>query len=121
MLKEIIENKIKEIKLLRRYNDADLEKIINEYKPRGFLNALKKKRDYNHTAIIAEIKRYSPSKGRLNMELDVNNIASQYEKNGAACISVLTDHKYFKRRSKRSSGCKEVLDFTYSKKRFYNR
>ena len=40
------------------------------------------------------------------MELDVNNIASQYEKNGAACISVLTDHKYFKK-SKRSSGCKE--------------
>ena len=96
MLKEIIENKIKEIKLLKHYNDADLEKIINENKPRGFLNALKKKRDLNHTAIIAEIKRYSPSKGRLNMELDVADIASQYEKNGAACISVLTDHKYFK-------------------------
>ena len=43
MLREIIENKIKEIKLLKHYNDADLEKIINEYKPRGFLNALKKK------------------------------------------------------------------------------
>ena len=96
MLKEIIENKIKEIKLLKHHNDADLKKIINEYKPRGFLNALKKKRDLNHTAIIAEIKRYSPSKGRLNMELDVTDIASQYEKNGAACISVLTDHKYFK-------------------------
>ena len=36
MLREIIENKIKEIKLLRHYNDADLEKIINKYKPRGF-------------------------------------------------------------------------------------
>ena len=96
MLREIIENKIKEIKLLRHYNDADLEKIINKYKPRGFLNALEKKRDLNRTAIIAEIKRYSPSKGRLNMDLDVADIASQYQKNGAACISVLTDHKYFK-------------------------
>ncbi len=96
MLREIIQNKIKEIKLLKHYNDADLEKIINEHKPRGFLNALKKKRDLNHTAIIAEIKRYSPSKGRLNMELNVSDTASQYEKNGAACISVLTDHKYFK-------------------------
>ena len=96
MLREIIENKIKEVQLLKRYNDTDLEKIINKHRPRGFLNALKKKRDLNHTAIIAEIKRYSPSKGKLNMELDVANIANLYQKNGAACISVLTDHKYFK-------------------------
>ncbi|HCB63907.1 MAG TPA: indole-3-glycerol phosphate synthase TrpC [Fusobacteria bacterium] len=96
MLKEIIANKRKEIKLLKRYNDTDLEKIIDVNKPRGFLSALNTKKKLNQTAIIAEIKRYSPSKGKLNMELDVANVANQYEENGATCISVLTDHKYFK-------------------------
>ena len=81
---------------MKRYNQADLKKIIDENRPRGFLTALKNKRKFNQTAIIAEIKRYSPSKGILNMELDVASVASQYEEHGAACISVLTDHKYFK-------------------------
>ncbi len=96
MLKEIIENKRKEIKLLKRYNDTIIEKIITENKPRGFLNALKSRKDLGQTAIITEIKRYSPSRGKLDMELDAVDVASQYEEYGAACISVLTDRKYFK-------------------------
>ena len=44
MLKEIIANKRKEIKLLKRYNDTELEKIIDVNKPRGFLSALNTKK-----------------------------------------------------------------------------
>lgn len=46
-------------------------------------------------SIIAEIKRRSPSRGALNAELDPVAQAKSYELNGASCISVLTDEKYF--------------------------
>jgi indole-3-glycerol phosphate synthase len=49
----------------------------------------------HHLAVIAEIKRQSPSKGILNATLDPARIAQIYETGGASCLSVLTDEKYF--------------------------
>lgn len=49
----------------------------------------------DHLAVIAEIKRRSPSKGDLNVGLDPAQIARSYEIGGASCLSVLTDEKYF--------------------------
>lgn len=46
-------------------------------------------------SVIAEIKRRSPSKGDLNIDLEPASLAKAYELNGASCISILTDEKYF--------------------------
>jgi indole-3-glycerol phosphate synthase len=59
---------------------------------RGFRAALA---DRSQLAVIAEIKRRSPSKGDLNAGLDPAAIATTYERGGAACLSVLTDHEHF--------------------------
>lgn len=60
---------------------------------RGF--ALRLKRDSeNQLAVIAEIKRRSPSRGALNHELNPTDIAMQYRNGGASCLSVLTDEEF---------------------------
>jgi indole-3-glycerol phosphate synthase len=62
---------------------------------RGFVRALRSRIDAGGTAVIAEIKKASPSRGVLRPVFDPASIAARYEAGGAACISVLTDRDYF--------------------------
>ena len=64
-------------------------------KSRGFLTNIQNTLNQNKTAIIAEIKKGSPSKGIITENFDVLHIAKAYENGGATCISVLTDEKFF--------------------------
>ena len=78
---------VPEAALVARLEDADT--------PRGFVNALQAKVAAGHPAVIAEIKKASPSKGVLRADFRPAEIARSYAAGGAACLSVLTDVDFF--------------------------
>lgn len=69
---------------------ADLEDL-----PRGFERHLQEASTSGWTPIIAEVKKGSPSKGVIRPDFDPMDIASTYQENGATCLSILTDEKFF--------------------------
>ena len=97
VLVKILQRKIEEI--AERSEKTSIEqlqqKAAMQNPPRGFIKAMKDKVAAGQSAVIAEVKKASPSKGVIREDFFPAAIAASYEDAGAACISVLTDRDFF--------------------------
>jgi indole-3-glycerol phosphate synthase len=89
---------IAQAKARKSFGDVQAEARAQD-EPRGFVGALRAKISAGHAAVIAEIKKASPSRGVLREDFDPEAIARSYARHGAACLSVLTDRAFFQGRA----------------------
>ncbi len=97
ILATILARKAEEIaQRSRERSQAELRARIADQPPaRGFVAAIKRKLAAGDAAVIAEVKKASPSKGLIRADFQPAQIARSYEVGGAACLSVLTDVDFF--------------------------
>ena len=97
ILKKIVARKREEIAARRGAvsEEALSERLDAADAPRGFVAALRSRVDAGQAAVIAEIKKASPSKGVLREDFRPAEIAKSFAAGGAACLSVLTDVDFF--------------------------
>ncbi len=107
ILKKICHRKVEEVaaRALHLPLAALIARLAEASAPRGFAAALSARVQAGEPAVIAEIKRASPSKGLLRPDFHPAQIAASYIRGGAACLSVLTDVDFFQ-------GCDAYLEET---------
>ncbi len=98
ILKKIVASKREEVEAAK--NSSSLDELKSriaglEDTPRGFERHLREAYSSGWTAIIAEVKKGSPSKGVIREDFNPIRIAEIYQNNGATCLSILTDEKFF--------------------------
>lgn len=92
ILQRIAEHKLVEVSISMKNNPLPSLKAKQPIDRRDFVGALSQN---SYPAIIAEIKKASPSKGLIREDFDIAEIAKTYAQNGAKCLSVLTDIEFF--------------------------
>lgn len=97
ILDKILATKQDEVAAAREHTpvDALLRQGLLAEAPRGFAAAIDARIASGQAAVIAEVKKASPSKGLIRPDFDVPAIARSYAEGGATCLSVLTDRDYF--------------------------
>jgi indole-3-glycerol phosphate synthase len=97
VLERILAVKAEEIAAARAaVSPAEIERRARAAPPvRDFVGAIRARIDQGDAAVVAEIKRASPSRGLLRADFDPASIARAYASRGAACLSVLTDRTFF--------------------------
>jgi len=97
ILKKILAVKAQEVSIARAAKPlAQMrEQAVQAPPARDFAGAIRAKIAAGHPAVIAEIKKASPSKGVLRADFHPAEIAAAYARHGAACLSVLTDEQFF--------------------------
>ncbi len=97
ILNRILHRKSEEIAVARQRAPLDQlrQQLESVSAPRGFIRALRDKQSSGLSAVIAEIKKASPSKGVIREDFDPVEIAISYANGGASCLSILTDRDFF--------------------------
>jgi indole-3-glycerol phosphate synthase len=97
ILNTILARKAEELSVLKRGASLQDQRLrgADQAPARGFINAIREKRARGKSAVIAEVKKASPSKGVLRVDFDPAAIAQSYAAAGATCLSVLTDVDFF--------------------------
>ena len=97
VLRRILDRKREEVEQRKRSKSlADVEaSAADQAPPRGFAAAIADRHRAGHSAVIAEVKKASPSRGVIREHFVPAEIAQSYERGGAACLSVLTDQDFF--------------------------
>ena len=120
ILNRILARKQQEI-AERRQNSplAELQSRADVAPPaRGFTGALRRRIEQGDSAVIAEIKKASPSKGVMRENFDPVEIAKSFQAGGAACLSVLTDTPYFQGRDEDLAAARAAVDLPVLRKDF---
>ena len=120
LLEKILAAKAEEIALAKkRRGPAVLRREAEAMPPpRDFLGALRAKIAGGQAAVIAEIKKASPSKGLLRADFDPAAIAASYAAHGAACLSVLTDRDFFQGEPRHLAAARNACDLPALRKDF---
>ena len=104
ILEKIVEVKRQEVQAARKRKSLEAVRADAEARvlTRDFVGAMRSKMAVGQAAVIAEVKKASPSKGVLRPDFIPADIAQSYAEHGAACLSVLTDQSFFQ-------GCADYL------------
>jgi indole-3-glycerol phosphate synthase len=118
ILEEIVWDKEREVPVLRDKMPLDkLKKQVSTMAPPlDFLGALKSGK--TRPAVIAEVKKASPSRGVIRADFDAVEIAKSYQRGGASCLSVLTDRTFFQGSFENLAAVRQAVDLPLLCKEF---
>jgi indole-3-glycerol phosphate synthase len=119
VLERICASKRKQV--ARRKLELPVARLLAELPseaPRGFSRALERTADGGRFALIAEIKRASPSRGVIRADFDPTILARAYAEGGAACLSVLTDEPFFQGRNDHLQAARAAVPLPVLRKDF---
>jgi len=120
ILNRIVKRKVEEVR--ERSSSVSLDVLRKRAEaqsaPRGFTAALRRNTKQGRAAVIAEIKRASPSRGVIREDFAPAQIAASYAAGGATCLSVLTDHDFFQGHEQHLVAARAYCDLPVLRKDF---